>query len=204
MSVDGFVAGPGGEIDWLLRGLDESTILWIQETLWQAGVHIMGSRTFNDMIHYWPSATDPLAKPMNEIPKIVFSQKGNLAQSFSQTTAALKDAIHADSTKGAQHVVPDYTNWLNASVVSGDLATEILKLKRQEGKSIMAHGGASFAQSLVRTGLIDEYQLLVHPIILGQGLPLFSGAAVPVELKLVSSTLLKSGALANIYSTGNN
>lgn len=74
VSVDGFVAGPNGELDWIFKTMDSGATAWIVERLWKAGVHIMGSHTYQDMAAYWPSSTEPFAAPMNEIPKIVFSQ----------------------------------------------------------------------------------------------------------------------------------
>ena len=199
ISVDGFMAGPKGEIDWMLRTMDESAIDWIEPTLWQAGVHVMGSRTFQDMKSYWPSSSNQLAGPMNEIPKIVFSRSGN-EHAVTETTQALKDATSLDAENG---ILPTTTtnnsSWINAQVASGDLSTEINRLKNQTGKFILAHGGASFAQSLVANRLVDEYRLLIHPVILGQGLPLFSTLPTPTNLQLESSTVLKTGIIANIY-----
>ena len=77
----------------------------------------------------------------------------------------------------------------------------INKLIQQNGKFILAHGGASFAQDLVKHGLIDEYRLVIHPVILGKGLPLFSQAAHPFDLLLENSTLFPSGIVAKVYST---
>ena len=203
ISADGFVGGPNGEIDWLLRTLDDSAITWLLDTLWQAGVHIMGSRTFYDMAAYWPNSSEPLAAPMNEIPKIVFSGNGLLEPASAEhTTQALKDSIQIKLEKGINHsnvISPGAASWLKVPVASGDLATEISKLKQQEGKSILAHGGASFAQNLARLGLVDEYWLLVHPVVLGKGLPLFSALRNQLNLVLESSTVLKTGVIANIY-----
>jgi dihydrofolate reductase len=84
-------------------------------------------------------------------------------------------------------------------IASGDLKEEIIRLKQQPGKDILAHGGASFARSLASLGLVDEYKLLVHPVALGKGLPLFSALPKPLDLKLVSSTPFKGGAIAHIY-----
>ena len=201
VSADGFVGGPNGEIDWLLKTMDDTAIVCIEETLWEAGVHIMGSRTFYDMFNYWPGSANPLAQPMNEIPKVVFSKKGKLeTATLAQTTQALKDSRRLDAEKGIVSLTElNISSWINAQVASGDLSTEIKTLKNQEGKFILAHGGASFAQSLVQTGLIDEYRLLIHPVILGKGLPLFSGLAAPVYLQLESSRALASGIIANHY-----
>lgn len=202
ISADGFVGGPNGEIDWLLRTMDNSAIAWIEDTLWQAGVHIMGSRTFYDMINYWPTSSNPLAKPMNEIPKIVFSKKRRVEIStIEQTTQALKDSKRLDLENGINPLTKEnISSWEQAQIASGDLLTEISALKKQDGKFILAHGGAGFAQSLVGSGLIDEYRLLIHPVILGQGLPLFSAALAPLYLQLESSIVLNSGIIANIYT----
>ncbi len=68
VSVDGFVGGPNGEVDWVFKSMDEGAMAWTVDALWQAGVHIMGSRTYYDMAAYWPTSTEPFAPPMNEIP----------------------------------------------------------------------------------------------------------------------------------------
>ena len=96
VSVDGFVAGLNGEVGWIFKSTDDATIAWIVDTLWCAGVHIMGSRTFHDMAAYWPTATDKFAAPMNEIPKRVFSRTGRAdITGTGSTTQALKDARRA-------------------------------------------------------------------------------------------------------------
>ena len=201
VSADGFVGGPNGEIEWLLKTIDDSVAAWTIDKLWKAGVHIMGSRTFNDMALYWPTSAEPFAPPMNAIPKIVFSRKGALQPpSAEQTTGAFKDATKMARDLGFKtSISPDASTWDNVPVLSGDLAAEIQRLKEQEGAPILAHGGAGFAQSLVRTGLIDEYQLLIHPVMLGKGLPLFTTLTAPMYLRLMSSTNFKSGVIANIY-----
>ena len=200
-----YVGGPNGEIDWLFKNLDEGATAWIADTIWQAGVHIMGSRTYQDMAAYWPTSTELLAAPMNEIPKVVFSEKGSLRQGEDLTTTALRDAIRARGAEGSAaspKPSPSAASWANAIVASGDLVEEVTRLKQQAKKDIVAHGGARFAQSLVRFGLIDEYQLLVHPIALGAGLPLFSRLDKPIDLKLVSTSLFSRGVVAHIYRPG--
>ena len=182
VSVDGFVAGPNGEIDWMFKSTDDAYVDWIVDTLWQAGVHIMGSRTFRDMAAYWPTSTEKIAAPMNEIPKVVFSRKGSVETAHTgQTTRA---QAHKPGTASSANT----GGWRDIPVASGDLADEIARLKSQPGKDILAHGGAGFAQSLVRLGLVDEYRLVIHPAALGRGLALFSGLSKPLDLKLVSST----------------
>src|SRR5512133_4377455 len=94
LSADGFAGGPNGEMDWLFKTMDKGITDWTVNKLWQAGVHIMGSRTFHDMAAYWPYSTEPFAAPMNEIPKVVFSGRRIIEPSDTdQTTPAFKDAI---------------------------------------------------------------------------------------------------------------
>ena len=193
VSVDGFVGGPNGEIDWVFKSYDAGATAWEVDALWQAGVHIMGSRTFQDMAAYWPTSTEPYAAPMNGIPKVVFSRSGRLP---SGTTQAVADAMRQRTEETA---VPDLSSWSNPDMASGDLAEEIARLKQQPGKPILAHGGACFARSLVQNGLIDEYCLLIHPVALGRGLPLFSDLAKPLDLKLVRAIPFDGGAVAHIY-----
>lgn len=199
LSADGFVGGPNGELDWLFRTTDDSVTEWTVNILNQAGVHIMGSRTFHDMAAYWPSSTEPFAAPMNEIPKVVFSRKGFIEpKNERQISAAVKDALQFNAGHRGE-ISPFADSWKDVPVASGDLEAEISCLKEKEGKFILAHGGASFARSLVEHRLIDEYMLLIHPVVLGKGLALFSSLKTPVFLRLESSTTFKSGAIGNIY-----
>jgi dihydrofolate reductase len=202
ITADGFVGGPEGEIDWLFRSMDEEVAAWIVETLWSAGTHIMGSRTFQDMAAHWPSSTEPFAAPMNEIPKVIFSRKGAaLIPDAKQTTAALKDARrkHPSDMKCDNDALVRAESWAHPLVASGDLADEIAVLKQQSGKDILAHGGAGFARSLARLRLIDEYRLIVHPVAIGRGLPLFSDLSAPIHLALVSTVAFRTGAVAHVY-----
>src|SRR4029077_16667036 len=117
MSIDGFVGGPNGEVDWIFSSTDDAVIAWLRATLWENRVHVMGSRTFHDMAAYWPYATDPLAAPMNEIPKVVFSRKHSTVATMSgQTTTALKDATrvkpvdHRGASPATSKIVESWTN----------------------------------------------------------------------------------------------
>jgi dihydrofolate reductase len=187
ISIDGFVSDLDGANKWMF-GSDQEAKAWSVETVWNAGLHIMGSRTFLGMAAYWPTSTDMFAPPMNQIPKAVFSRQGPAIL----TTAASNDAQSAELQPGAE-------SWAQAYVASGDLAEEIAKLKAQGGKPIIAYGGASFARSLIAQGLVDQFILLVHPVALGKGLPVFSELAAPTRLKLMSSKAFPGGAVAQIY-----
>lgn len=183
ISLDGFVAGPGGEADWMFRSRDEGGRAWVEETLWQAGLHVMGSRSYFAMAGYWPTSRDAIAVPMNTIPKAVFTRQASLDLSAAPVPPAGEGAA----------------SWAAPQVVSGDLVTEIERLKQQAGKDILAHGGADFAQSLAATGLIDEYRLVVHPVVLGKGLTLFGKLPRTLDLELRSTTVFRSGTVAHVY-----
>jgi dihydrofolate reductase len=198
ISIDGFVGGPDGEIKWVFGGDQEATA-WTLETVWNASLHIIGSRTFHDMAAYWPISTEVFAPPMNQIPKAVFSRQGPAILKAVNTTAALRDARANAPTGQSAEPQPGSESWAEAYVASGELAEEVAKLKAQDGKPIIAHGGASFARSLVGQGLVDQYDLLVHPVALGKGLPIFSDLAMPRPLKLVSSKTFPAGSVAQTY-----
>lgn len=189
MSVDGFVASPDGGAQWMMASRDDKAAEWSAGAIAEASLHIMGSRTFRVMAGYWPTATTVFAPPMNRIPKAVFSRQG----------ASILQEIGAPAAPGAGEAQPGADSWMHAEVASGDLAGEIVRLKAGEGKPIIAHGGASFARSLVALGVVDRYVLLVHPVALGQGLPLFSELPAPRAFELVSSTRFPRGAVAQVY-----
>jgi dihydrofolate reductase len=198
LSIDGFVGGPDGGIKWVFDS-DQEAAAWTVETVWNASLHIMGSRTFHDMAAYWPTSTEVYAPPMNQIPKAVFSRQGPAILKAADTTAALSDARANAGTGQPAALQPGAESWAQAYVAIGDLAEEVAKLKAQEGKPIIAHGGAGFARSLVARGLVDQYALLVHPVALGKGLPIFSDLALPRPLKLMSSKAFPAGSVAQIY-----
>jgi dihydrofolate reductase len=187
ISIDGFVGGPDRGIKSVFDSDQEATA-WTVKNVWNASLHIMGSRTFHDMAAYWPTSTEVFAPPMNQIPKVVFSRRGPAIMKAVSTTAALGDARANAGTGQFAELQPGGAIWAEAYVASGDLAEEVAKLKAHEGKPIIAHGGASFARSLIAQGLVDQYDLLVYPVALGKGLPVFSDLAAPRPLKLVSST----------------
>ena len=198
MSLDGFVAGPEGDVTWVFGG-DQEAKAWKVETVSNASLHIMGSRTFQGMAAFWPTSTDVFAPPMNEIPKAVFSKQGSAMLEAAAPTNGLEDAqANAENTQSGR-LQPGAESWGAAYVASGDLADEITKLKTRDGKPIIAHGGAALARSLIARELVDQYALLVHPVALGKGLPIFSDIAQLRRLKLISSTAFPGGSVAQIY-----
>lgn len=189
MSLDGFVSGPEGETQWMFSG-DQEAIAWKVENLWNASLLIMGSRSFQAMAPYWQTATTVFAPPMNQIPKAVFSKQG---------AAVLEPAAKALSDSQTAQLQPRAESWAEAYVASGDLVHEINKLKAADGKPIIALGGANFARSLIAQDLVDEYLLMVYPIALGQGRPIFSDLPAPRPLTLVGTRTFPLGAMAQTY-----
>jgi dihydrofolate reductase len=172
ISVDGFVAVPSENgLTPVMEGgsglpaedpeLTRTKLAW----LWEAGAHVMGRVTYEEMASYWPSSTHEYAAPMNEIPKVVFS----------------KTIERAD--------------WPESQIARGDLAEEVASLKSTTGKDIIAWGGAGFAQSLARLGLIDEYRLVTHPVAVAKGEPLFKDLSSPAHLRLVETRTFTSAAV---------
>jgi dihydrofolate reductase len=202
ISLDGFVAGPNGELDWIFKSRSDDGAAWTVDKIRQAGAHLMGRKTFHDMAAYWPNSSEVFAVPMNEIPKIVFSKTGFSPSQKGEPTAALKDAVRfnrADGGDTAASPPASAKSWAEARVITGDLAQGIKKLKNEPGKELLAHGGASFASNLVQTGLIDEFWLLTLPVALGRGLSLFGGLKAPTHLKLIEAKSFSGGAVAHVY-----
>ena len=202
VSLDGFVADPNGEADWIFRSMgDSNSREWVVDTLRNAGVHIMGSSTFYDMAAFWPYSDSPLAPPMNDIPKVIFSRSGLKDGDVVDRTRALADAKRnrIGHRTGVTPTAAVLRSWTEPTVARGDLAEEVVRLKEQPGNFILAHGGAGFARSLVASGLIDEFRLVIHPVVLGRGQPLFSELRSPVDLRLISATPFALGVVAAVY-----
>ncbi|TWF40012.1 dihydrofolate reductase [Chitinophaga polysaccharea] len=181
VSIDGFVSAADGGKDWVFKTGDEESAAWSVDQIRQAGLIIMGRKTFETLAPYWPAATGPFAAPMNEIPKAVFTQKG-----FKGIDSGLEQS-------------PAVASWAGARVFDGDLAAGIKELKAEPGKPIVAIGGAGFMQSLIATGLVDEYHLAIHPVALGSGLPIFGSAQMPLYLKLDEVKVFPKGVIAKTY-----
>jgi dihydrofolate reductase len=142
---------------------------WKLERIRRAGTHIMGRVTYEEMATHWPTSSDDYAAPMNAIPKVVFSK------------------------------TLDQATWPESSIARGDLAAEIATLRRQAGGEIIAWGGAGFAQSLSRAGLVDEYVLVIHPIAFGGGLPLFRDLPNALRLELLDARTFETGTVLHTY-----
>lgn len=167
ISLDGYVASADGSSGWEAVGRSPDGAEWVLDTVSNAGAHLVGAETYTRWAGSWPGASGPFAAPMNEIPKVVFS---------SSLTSA---------------------GWGQTTIATGDLAETVARLKQERsGTYLLALGGVRFARSLVETGLIDEYRLVVHPVVLGAGRRLFTG---PVALEPVSTTVFSGGAVAHVF-----
>ena len=138
------------------------------ERVSNAAAHLVGAATYASWAGFWPNAPGPFAAPMNDISKVVFSH-------------SLKSA-----------------GWARTRIVRGDLTEAITRLKQERPDGyLLAQGGARLARSLVDTGLIDEYRLIVQPVVLGVGEPLFTA---PHAIEPISTTAFSSGAVAHVFA----
>jgi len=178
VSLDGFAAGSDGVIDWRTpRDRDavdhgDRRHRANLELLGQIGLIVMGSGAYRDMVRGWSGSNNPMARLMNTLPKVVYSQ------SLSEVS------------------------WSNARISRAALADEIPALKREPGKDMVVFGGARIANSLMRERLIDEYRLTVHPVALGEGLPLMHGLPEPQRFELIASTTYADGCVAQVMRPG--
>ena len=188
MSLDGFVGSTDGNPGALMPPADPVAKAWNAERAWDTSLHVVGSRTFQMWAGYWPTSTDVFSAPMNQIPKAVFSRRGPAILEAARAAQDKPDALQ-----------PGAESWAQAYVASGDLVEEVTKLKAQDGKPMFAYGGATFARSLIAHGLVDQFELAIIPIVLGQGLPIFSELTQPRRLTLVSSKAFPKGTVVQVY-----
>ncbi len=179
MSLDGFVAGPDGEMDWIQ--LDEQLFDDVAALTNTADTALFGRVTYQMMEGYWPTA----------------------AQS---PTASKHDIEHAHWVNSASKLVFSRTleqaTWANSRIVRDNIPEEIARLKQQPGKHLLMIGSTRTAQAFMQLGLIDEYRLNVNPVVLGRGIPLFAGMQDTLKLQLVQSKAYGSGVVGLHYRKG--
>jgi dihydrofolate reductase len=179
LTLDGVMQGPGGPDEdtsggfdhggWLVPHLDEDFGSIVDGWFSRADAILLGRTTYEMMQPYWEQVTDPgnpVATAMNTLPKYLVS-----------TTAA-------------------EPTWTNTSVISGGVEDAVAKLKSRPGRELQIHGSYRLARSLQDTGLIDEYRLLIFPVVVGTGKRLFDEATVPSAFILVDSGTTAAGAVS--------
>jgi len=175
MSIDGYIAGPDGELDWLTWKWDGEIKKYVYNLTRAVDCIIMGKNLAYNFIDTWekrlndPATSDSFARKMVETQKIVFST--SLGQS----------------------------SWKNTRLVTGDLYDEINRLKKTKGRDIIAYGGVTFLTSLIQSGLVDEYNLFINPIVLCKGRSIFRELETSLKLELVYSTHFDCGITAICY-----
>jgi dihydrofolate reductase len=166
MTINGYVAGPNGENDWMTWNPDDEFLQFINSQFDDSDTMLLGRKLADGFIDYWENAyrNEPktrFAKQIVEMSKVVFTK------------------------------TLDETTWNNTRLAKGNLADEIADLKNQNGKDIIVVGGADFASSLIKEGLIDEYHLIINPTAMGSGMTIFNSLDriqkfTPIEAKLYS------------------
>ncbi len=174
VTLDGYFAGPNGEIDWFFWN-DEMAKSAI-DLISSVDTLLFGRVTYELMASYWPSASPPTEDPiiidrMNNLPKIVFSK------------------------------TLEKVEWKNTRLIKEIVADEVLGMKRQTGKNMVVYGSGSIVSAFMNLGLIDEYHLFVNPIVLGRGKPLFKDLKDMHKLKLVRIKAFNNGVVLLHYQS---
>jgi dihydrofolate reductase len=182
MSLDGFAAGPNGEMDWLPPFDDEEKWRDLHGEMWKQlkgiDTFLLGRVTYQQWEYYWPAAAK---NPKSTRSDIDFSRFADETQKvvFSKTL----NEVH----------------WKNSRLVKGDIAEEIGRMKQMPGKDIALAGGAGLARTFIKLGLVDDYLFTVHPVILGTGKSLFKDLEERRRLRLVEARTLNPGAVLLHY-----
>ena len=175
VSLDGVIEAPGGEpgfkhTGWVFSFHGPAQEKYKLDETMEAESLLLGRVTYEGFAEAWPPRGGPFAEKMNEMPKYVVSS------------------------------TIDSPQWNNTTVVRGDVAEEVAKLKEGEGGPILIAGSRTLAQSLMPDGLIDEYRLMIFPVVLGSGKRLFPDAAEDkLDLKLADTEVFESGVAVLTY-----
>lgn len=178
ISLDGFVAGPNGEMDWIM--INEEIFAHVGKRIGTGDTALYGRVTYEMMESYWPAAAD---KP----------------------TATKHDIEHSKWYSKVHKVVLSKTmkesGLVNTTIINGNLSERIKEIKQQPGEDILLFGSPAATHSLIQLGLIDGYWLFVNPILLGRGTPLFTDIKDKIKLKLVSTRQFVCGVTELNYIT---
>jgi dihydrofolate reductase len=175
VSADGYVVGPREDMRWVTDNFTEEMAKYAGDLMGSMDTILLGRVTYQIMAGAWPNWTEeqaPGADKMNKTPKVVL-------------TRTLKEA--------------PWGKYEPATVIKDGIEQKLKELKAKPGKNIVIYGSANTVQSLTRSGLVDEYQLLVHPILLGDGKPLFRGMQGPTPLHLIRAQTFRNGVNVLYY-----
>jgi dihydrofolate reductase len=176
VSLDGFMAGPSGELDW--SAPDEELHRFHNQQTRETGIHLLGRRLYETML-YWETADDNPSASEYEL-------------DFARIWQALPKVVFSTTLERVEG---------NAKLVSEGVAEEVAKLKEEPGKDL-AVGGAGLASSLIELGLVDEYRLFVSPVVLGGGTPFFPAVRERIDLELVETRTFGSRVVYLRYRSG--
>ena len=177
ISVDGYVAGPNGQLDWMTWTLDEKLLNFINELTDSSDIILMGRKMTEGFVGYWEN--------------VVNNQPDSPEFTFANKMVDIRKIIFSKTIKS----IPGK----NVVVENGDLATAVKKLKNQTGKDIIVYGGADFVSSLIKEGLIDEFNFFVNPVMINKGLRIFDKLGQRQKLISLGSTAYDCGVTVNKY-----
>lgn len=182
LSIDGFVCGPQGEMDWLTWDWDEPLKEYVKVLTAPVDCIVMGHHLAQGFIPHWqglvidPQTADEFGKKMVDTRKIIFSRNPAAAQQNLETAS-----------------------WKNAQIAQGTLTDEILALKQKTGGDIIVYGGAEFVGELIKANLIDEYHLFVNPAAIGKGMGIFNRVEKSVPFQFEASEKFDCGVVVLRY-----
>lgn len=174
VTLDGYFTGEKGDLSWAHANHDAEWNAFVAGNAKSGGQLLFGRITYEMMVQYWPTPmaakNDPVvAERMNNLPKVVFSN------------------------------TMDKPTWKNTKVVKGDIATRVRALKNEPGEHMTILGSGSIVSQLAQTGLIDEYQLVLNPVVLGKGRTLFEGIEDKIEMQPTSTRIFANGNILMCY-----
>ena len=182
ISLDGFVAGLNGEIDWVK--VDEEIFDHVGKRISQGDTALYGRVTYQMMENYWPTAGDKPTATRHDINHSKWYKKVH--------KVVLSKTINPDSYREA--------GLTNTKIISDNLSDSINELRQQEGEDILLFGSPTATHSLIQLNLIDGYWLFVNPIILGRGIPLFVDIKDKIKLKLLTTRQFTCGVTELNYT----
>jgi dihydrofolate reductase len=173
VSLDGYIVGPDGDFDWTMP--DEVFRFWIDE-IREVGVHLLGRRLYETMLYWETADQDP--------------SLGDAELEWAALWKPLPKVVFSSTLSAVQG---------NARLASGGLAKEIEQLRAERGEGDIAIGGATLAAEAAALGLIDEYRVMVYPVLVGGGIPYFPQRERRVDLELVETRTFGSGVVYHHY-----